>query len=103
MSERRFQARYSQLFTCQLDELAGRTYDRVATAIGTLERFPYLGAEYSPEYEASLPPVSCRQMYVQRTTKVLYYTVNEDAGTVDIFFMDDARTDPHDRFSELYG
>lgn len=35
----------------------------------------------------------CRQMFVQRTTKVLYYTLNEEAETISIFFMDDARAD----------
>lgn len=101
MSDARYPARYSHLFARQLDSLPTTEYVRVGKIIETVEDNPYFGRMYQPAYDAALPPVPCRHIFVQHTTKTLYYRVNEEEHSVDFFYVDDARSDPKRRFSEL--
>ena len=94
MSERRYAILLSWLAEEQLDELDNRTYERVAEVFDLLEGQPFLGGEYNPPDGAPDPPRPCRRIYVSRTTKELFYDVDEATATVRIFSLADARSDP---------
>lgn len=101
MSEHDYLSRYSLQFASQLDELGWRVYDRVVSSVENLEHNPRLGRLYVPQYQASPIPMPCRCLYVHGTTKVLYYTVDDDAQTLDFFCIGDARSDPRRRFEDM--
>lgn len=86
----------------QIDELSDTVFDRVERSMSLLSRHPYLGREYNPAYDAALPPVSCRVLYVGNTTKAIYYFVDEERQRVFVFYIGDARSDPMTRFVGIH-
>lgn len=98
MTEKPFASVYSEYFQEQLDQVSDKLFERIDRSIALLETMPGLGREYEPEYEADLPPFSRRFMVVPRTTKCLYFTVDEDARVLRFFLLDDTRRNPQARF-----
>lgn len=92
---------YSRQFHGQLEGLAPTTYARVEESIDVLSANPGLARPYDPPYEAACPPQPCLWYAVPKTTKVLFLVADECARTIRVFFMADARMDPHRMFESL--
>lgn len=73
----------------------GPLLDDVDQALDNLALFPLLGREYDPVYEATLPPVPCRVLYVDWLG--IYYRVTE-GGDVVVEALLDQHRDPLQRF-----
>jgi plasmid stabilization system protein ParE len=69
---------------------------RVDSTIDALGLAPWVGRVYDPVYEAARPPFEVRVVYAD--IYGIYYTVDEDASTVVIRFIEDQRMDPATRF-----
>lgn len=99
MTEKRYAAQYSAMFQDQLLELSVYGRQRVLDCISLLRTMPGLGRAYDPEYEVDKPPIACQCLTVPKTTKTLFFTVDEDAHLLRFFLLRDARQDPTNRFA----
>ena len=85
-----------------ISQLSDRPYGRVVSNLQLLAANPFLGRRYEPEYEVSLPPVEGRRLVVSRTSVELFYFVDEPSRKVVIFWADNCRSDPRQRFIGLH-
>ena len=76
-----------------------RVYERIDSYREVLKAFPNIGAEYHPYYSAAAPPFPCRYIPVLSTPFTLYYAVDENARTVNVFAIEYQRSDPDGRFA----
>lgn len=75
-----------------------RVYERIDAYRSILSAFPEAGAAYDPYYEAARPPVACRCIAVPGTPFTMYYAVDDEARTVNVFAIEHQRMDPASRF-----
>ena len=68
-----------------------RVLARIETYSELLADYPYLGAIYDPDYPAARPPLPCPPF-------TLFYSVDEAAEEVDVFYVDFSAGDPRGRF-----
>lgn len=97
----RCQVLYAPLFHEQLMALPDRVYERVEHSIDLLASQPGLARDYDPQYDADMPPIDCKWHYVPRTSKVIYFTYDEQEGVIRCFRLGDTREDPMQRFIGL--
>lgn len=77
-------------------------YLHVKEAIRNLSLFPQMGRVYEPDYEAAVPPVTCRILYAGRYG--VYYTGpdgDSPAAPLVVLAVEDERADPKRRFSGM--
>ena len=75
-----------------------RVLARIETYAELLADYPYLGAIYDPDYPAARPPLPCRHIRIPDTPFTLFYSVDEAAEEVDVFYVDFSAGDPRGRF-----
>ena len=74
-----------------------RVLARIETYSELLADYPYLGAIYDPDYPAARPPLPCRHIRIPDTPFTLFYSVDEAAEEVDVFYVDFSAGDPRGR------
>lgn len=97
----RYTAVYAKSFNDMLLMLSDSAYERVEHVIDLLEEFPEIGHPYRPEYDASLPPVDCMQMLVDKTHCTLYYMIEERSRELIFFYLGDTRQNPLTIFDDI--
>ena len=75
-----------------------RVLNRIEKYLRALRTFPEMGQDYSPTYEASWPPISCRWIAIPSTSFTVYYHFFEEAKRVVVLFIENQRSDPTQRF-----
>jgi|GEM_PF-1497406 hypothetical protein len=95
------EAVYSPLFLEDELALSDTVYDSVESSIDVLLDHPGLAADYDPLYDHDLPPTPCKRYYVPQTTKVIYLSIDEDKGRLNLLLLADARQDPRTTFSRM--
>lgn len=75
-----------------------RVLNRIEKYLRALRTFPEMGQDYSPTYEASWPPISCRWIAIPSTPFTVYYHFFEEAKRVVVLFIENQRSDSTQRF-----
>ena len=75
-----------------------RVYSRVDGYRDVLKRFPDIGGDYDPHYDAARPPFSCKRIVVPDTPFTLYYQKDEEKHRVTVFYIEHQRANPRGRF-----
>ena len=70
---------------------------RVDKVSGALDTVPEIGRLHDPVYDAAKPPFDARAVYAGRFG--IYYRVLEDAAQAHVYYIEDQRRDPMERFS----
>lgn len=70
---------------------------RVDKVLNVLDTVPEIGRLYDPVYDAAKPPFDVRVVYAGHFG--IYYRVLEDEAQVHIYYIEDQRRDPMERFS----
>lgn len=76
-----------------------RVYEKVDSYRQLLSAFPEIGTPYHPEYAAARPPFPCRSIPVPDTPFTIYYGIDHERRTVEVFYMEHQNADPAERFS----
>ncbi len=66
--------------------------------LDVLDTAPYIGRIYDPLYEAATPPFEVRVVYAGHYG--IYYTLDEKAQQVNVYFIEDQRQNPLNRFDD---
>ncbi len=69
---------------------------RVDEVFDLLQQFPWIGKEYEPLYPVNQVPFDLRVISADRYG--IFYVVDESSETVIIYFIEDWRRNPKDRF-----
>ena len=92
---------YQVLFT----EEAKNAYSRIRSlgdlkevndVLRVLDTVPGIGREYDPVYAAARPPFAVMVAYAGHFG--IYYVVSEEQHEVQVYFIEDQRRDPLNRF-----
>ena len=75
-----------------------RVLARIETYAELLADYPRIGAVYAPNYPAAKPPLPCRHIDIPDTPFTLFYSVDDAAQEVDVFYVDFSAGDPRRRF-----
>lgn len=76
-----------------------RVYEKVDSYRHLLAAFPELGTPYQPEYAAARCPFPCRCIPVPDTPFTIYYGIDDEHRTIEVFYMEHQNANPHERFS----
>ena len=88
-------------FDCLLG-LRESPYERTVAILDLLASNPEYGRVYEPDYDATLPPVTCRRIAVPKTTIELFYYIDEVRRKIKVIHVGDARMDPRRKLLGLH-
>lgn len=76
-----------------------RVYNRIDEYRTVLRRFPDIGGDYLPHYDAARPPFPCKRIAVPDTPFTLYYRKDVEERRVTVFCIEHQRANPRSRFN----
>lgn len=76
---------------------SGKALNRLDRMLDVLDTVPDIGSVYRPLYEAATPPFELKVVYADHYG--IYYRVLEEVGQVHVYYIEDQRRDPLNRFS----
>lgn len=102
MSDPVFSLSFDEVALEQLSVLPSAVFSKIERSLALIKQFPGLGRLYEPTFGETLPPRACRMLTVGKTTKVIYYQVDEIACSIRVYWIGDTRSDPMTRFLGLH-